>query len=90
MLTKEKCLEKCQEYLRGSHPKVWERLVATDEAVRVKVYNLLAEYLQQSAPELGDNDNFHLLGAFGMDDSALEQLIGQVVLTMGLPVMPEL
>jgi hypothetical protein len=48
------------------------------------------KYLQESAPELSDDDNFNLLGAFGRDDAALGELIDQVVLTMGLPVMPEL
>jgi hypothetical protein len=77
MLSKEKCLEKSQEYLRDRHPQVWERLSVTDEAVKLKVYNLLAEYLQESAPELSDDDHFDLLGAFGTDDTALDQLIDQ-------------
>jgi hypothetical protein len=58
MLSKEKCLEKSREYLRDRHPQVWERLSVTDDAVRVKVYDLLAEYLQESAPELSDNGAF--------------------------------
>jgi hypothetical protein len=90
MLSKDKCVEKCQQYLQECHPKVWQRLLVADEAVRTKVYNLLAQYLQESAPQVSDEDNFHLLGAFGTDDSALEELIGHVVLTMGLPVLGEL
>jgi hypothetical protein len=87
MLTKEKCFEKCRGYLSERHPKVWKRLLLMDEAARTKVYSLLAEYLQQSAPEVTDDDNFHLLGAFGADDSALEQLIEQVI---RLPLVAEL
>jgi hypothetical protein len=78
MLTNEKCLEKCQEYLSKHHRKVWERLLVAQEAARTKVYSLLVEYLQESAQELNDDDDFDLLGAFGTDDTALEQLIEQV------------
>jgi hypothetical protein len=84
MLTKEKCIEKCIEHLPHHHPKVWERLSVADKAVRVTVYNLLAEYLQESAPQLNDGDDFDLWGAFGTDDKALEELINHVVLTTGL------
>ncbi len=78
MLTKEKCLEKCQEYLRESHPRVWERLLAKDEGVRFKFYNVLVEYLQESGSNLSDNNDFDLNGAFGTNDAELEQLIEQV------------
>jgi hypothetical protein len=87
MLTKEKCLERSQEYLRDRHPQVWERLSVANEPVRAKVYDLLAAYLQQSAPELRDDDNFDLLGAFGTDDKALDQLIDHVT---DLEAMPQL
>jgi hypothetical protein len=46
--------------------------------LRLEVYNVLAEYLQPSVPELNDGDDYHLLGAFGTDDIALEQLMEQV------------
>ncbi len=55
--------EKCFEYLRERHPKVWDRLMVLDEAVRFKFYNLLVEYLQKSALELDDFDLFSELRA---------------------------
>lgn len=83
MLSKDKCFAKSQAYLQQSHPTIWQRLLVSNEAVRAKVYNLLAQYLQESAPGLRDEDNFHLLGAFGTNDEGLEQLINHVALTTG-------
>jgi hypothetical protein len=70
-------LDKYSEYLAQYHPQIWKHLVE-QEALRAKVYKVLSEYLQQSAPQLSDDDDLHLLGAFGTDDSTLEQLIEQV------------
>jgi hypothetical protein len=62
MLSKGKCFENCSEYLPQFHPHVWKQLI-TQEALRIKVYNVLAEYLQESVPELNDDDDFHFIGS---------------------------
>jgi hypothetical protein len=74
MLSMGRCFEKCSEYSPQFHPKIWRRLITRD-ALRIKIYNVLAEYLQESAPELNDDDDCHLLGAFGIDDTALEEVL---------------
>jgi hypothetical protein len=79
MLSKEKCLEKCQGYLREYHPKVSERLLVEDESARSRYYNSLAEYVQTSLPNLSDDDDLSLLEVFGTDDVLLEQLLEQVL-----------
>jgi hypothetical protein len=68
--------EKYLAYVQGRHPEVWHRLEVLDEEARSKVHKLLLEYLQQSGVELCDDVD--LLGAFGMDDTALEEFVDEV------------
>jgi hypothetical protein len=72
-ITKEKCIK----YLRAHHPKVWDRLMNLDEAMRLTFYNLLVDYLQKSGAEPSAAD-VNLLGAFGTDDAALELLLTSI------------
>jgi hypothetical protein len=69
--------EKCIKYLRAYHPKVWDRLMVLDEAMRFKFYNLLVEYLQKPGADPSAAD-VNLLGAFGTDDAELERLLTSI------------
>jgi hypothetical protein len=48
-----------------------------DEAARLKFYNSLVDFRQKSGFEPSDHD-VNLLGTFGTDDTALEQLLDLV------------
>jgi hypothetical protein len=69
MLSNEKCLEKCQGYLPEFHPTVYECVLVADEAAQSAYWNLLAEHVRKSRPDLSDEDGFNLLGVFGFDDA---------------------